>query len=187
MAKAKEPEPVKLFCALLAGREEWLETARTHLEQEFGPIDMESDTWPFDFTDYYEDQMGSGLLRRFYGFEKLIDPGDIVELKLASNRMEGELADEIEDGPDRPLNIDPGYVGMSKMVLATAKDYAHRIYLHSGIYAESTLKWRDGEFQPWEWTYPDYCSEHYRDFLARVRQRYAEQRRERAREQSAQS
>ncbi len=185
MARARKPSPVKLFCALLAGREEWLEMARERLEQEFGPIGMESAVWDFDFTDYYEDQMGPGLLRRFYAFRELIDPEDIVELKLALNRLEGELADEIEGGPERPLNIDPGYVGMSKMVLATAKDYAHRIYLRAGIYAESTLKWRDGEFRPWEWTYPDYKTEHYREFLGRVRRKYADQLRERKRDETA--
>ena len=61
------------------------------------------------------------------------------------------------------------YVVSSKLVLATTKDHAHRLYLGGGIYAECTLRWFQGDFVPWEWTYPDYRTEHYRDFFAAVR------------------
>jgi hypothetical protein len=180
MGEPQQPRPVKLVCALLGGRTEWLDMARTRLAQELGPVDMESNTWAFDHTSYYEDEMGDDLLRRFYSFQDLIDPENIVELKHATNRMEKELAEDIEGGPERPLNLDPGYVELSKFVLATVKNYSHRVYLRSGIYAESTLRWQNSRYEPWEWTYPDYCTEEYREFLAKVREKYAHQLRERA-------
>jgi len=179
MGEAERSGPVKLICGLLAGRPEWLEQTRERLERAFGPVDLESETWPFDFTDYYAQEMGGGLLRRFFSFRELIDPENIVETKHATNRMEQALASDIQGGPSRPVNIDPGYVSLSKLVLATTKDYAHRVYLRAGIYAEATLRWRGGTFQPWEWTYPDYRTDNYIRFFGRVRELYVEQLAER--------
>jgi hypothetical protein len=180
MGEATIPEPVKLFCAALAGREEWLVRAFDALVGEFGRIDIVSDTWPFDCTDYYEAEMGPGLLRRIASFQELIDPARLVEVKLATNALEKRLARQCAGGPPRPVNLDPGFVSLSKVVLATTKDYSHRIYMRDGIYAEVTLRWRKGRFEPWEWTYPDYRKAEYIEFFSRVRAAYAEQRRVRA-------
>ena len=169
MGEARHAVPVKLICAALAGRDEWLDRARELLEREFGLIDLTSDTWPFDFSSYYEKEMGPGLVRRIYSFRELVEPENIVEAKHSTNRMERQLGAELPDAPERPANLDVGYVSLSKVVLATTKDYAHRVYLHSGIYAEVTLRWRNGGFEPWEWTYPDYRTEGYREFFAKVR------------------
>ena len=174
MGEAVQPGPVNLICAVLAGRREWLERARDRLEKALGPVDLESEVWPFDFTDYYEQQMGAGLLRVIYSFRELIAPDNLIAIKHMTNRLEKELARELRDAPPRPVNLDPGYVTLGKLVLGTTKDYAHRVCLGGGIYAESTLRWRDGRFEPWEWTYPDYRTEHCRDFLARVRAFYKE-------------
>lgn len=165
-------QPVNLVCPTLAAREEWLEAARTALEVEFGPVDMESETWEWTFSRYYEDEMGGPLLRRMFGFRDLVLPDTIVGIKLTTNRLEGELAERLTGSPARPVNLDPGYVSESKMVLATTKDYSHRIYLRDGIYAESTLRWRSGTFEPWEWTYNDYRTDGYRAFFGDVREQY---------------
>ncbi len=171
MAEACGPDPVNLICGVLAGRPEWLGEARTALEGAFGPVDLASDTWSFDYTDYYELQMGPSLLRRFYSFRELIDPGELPGIKLRTNVLEDGLSRKL-DGPERPVNLDPGYVCAGKLVLATTKDQAHRVYLGRGIYAECTLRWHDGGFETWEWTYRDYASEPYREFLAQVRDAY---------------
>ena len=171
MGDVNEPTPVNLICGVLAGRTEWLDEARGDLEAAFGTIEMTSETWPFDFTDYYEAQMGESLLRRFYSFAELIDPGELADVKLKTNAMEADLAARL-DGPERPVNLDPGYVCEGKLVLATTKDQAHRLYLGRGICAECTLGWRDGAFEPWNWTYPDYATEHYRQFFGQVRAGY---------------
>jgi hypothetical protein len=172
MGEASRPRPVNLICGVLGARREWLAAARDRLEKALGPVEMESDVWPFEFTGYYEEEMGAPLLRVFYAFRELVAPDNLAAVKHTTNRLEGELAREIADAPPRPVNLDPGYVSLAKLVLATTKDYAHRVYLGGGIYAESTLRWRDGAFEPWPWTYPDYATEHYGEFFARVRQLY---------------
>ena len=122
--------------------------------------------------------MGPDLLRQFVSFEPLIDPGRLAEIKRETNELERRIADdaaalEIE----RPVNIDPGYVTPDKLVLATTKDRAHRIYLSSGIYAEVTLVYARGAWQPLEWTYPDYRKPEYHAYFEQLRRRMLEQRR----------
>ena len=172
MGETRSPQPVNLICAVLAGREEWFDEAKDRLEKALGPADLESDAWPFDFTDYYAQEMGGSLLRRLYSFQELIAPDNLVAIKHTTNRLERELGRALAGSPERPVNLDPGYVSLGKLVLATTKDYAHRVYLGGGIYAEATLRWRDGAFEPWEWTYRDYRTENYRAFFARVRSLY---------------
>ena len=168
------PRPVSLVCSVLAGREPWLAAAKERLEEAFGPVDVESDVWPFGHTDYYEPEMGPALLRQVVGFRDLVMPDCLREAKRTTNRLERLLAEQLGETPARPVNLDAGYVSMDKLVLATTKDHAHRIYLGDGIYAECTLRWRAGAFVPWEWTYPDYATETLRDFFARVRRLYRE-------------
>lgn len=172
MGEAAIPAPVNLVCPMLSARTEWLEAAAGALREQFGATDRCSETWPWEFTDYYAEQMGAPLKRRIYSFSGLIAPDRIAEVKLATNRMESELAERLTGAPERPVNLDPGYVSLSKMVLATTKDYSHRVYLRRGIYAESTLRWRGGAFEPWPWTYADYRSAAYRAFFAEVRTLY---------------
>ena len=176
MGRVHEAEPVKPFCAMLAGEKEWLDLAVRCLAESLGVVESVSEDWSFGSTDYYEGQMGPGLVRRIVSFRDLMDPAEIATWKLFANGLERRLAARIEGGPERPVNLDPGYVACSKLVLATTKNYTHRMYLGRGIYAEVTLRWRGGRFDPLEWTYPDYRTERYRDFFARVRERYMEQR-----------
>jgi hypothetical protein len=154
MGKVKEPLPVKLIASTFAASEELLEEAKVRLGQEFGPIDYESQLLPFEHTTYYAGEFGEGLKRRFVAFEEFVHPGELMEIKLLTNALEMEWAVEGK----RRINIDPGYVSYSKLVLATTKNHAHRIYLGQGIYAEVTLHFRDGTFRAWPWTYPDYAS-----------------------------
>lgn len=172
MGEAVAPRPVNLICAMLAARSEWLDRARELLVGRFGPVDLAGETEPFDYTDYYEPQMGPGLLRRMLSFRDLIDPGETAAVKLETNRIEEELARTIAGGPPRPVNLDPGYVDAARLVLATTKDHTHRLYLRDGIYAEVTLRWHRGRFEPCEWTYPDYRTESYREFFRKVRELY---------------
>jgi hypothetical protein len=182
MGEAHAPQPVNLICPMLAARGEWLDAAAERLSAAFGPTDLISETWPWEFTAYYAAEMGAPLLRRICSFRDLVAPDAIIEAKLRTNRIEKQLAQDLAQGrpanPPRPVNLDPGYVGLSKMVLATTKDYAHRFYLGQGIYAECTLRWRHGAFTTWEWTYADFATEQYRAFFARVRALYVDKLRE---------
>ena len=171
MGLAKKHRPVKLIVGLFAPGEGLLEAARSELEKVYGPVDHTSPVWPFDYTTYYANEFGNDLLRQFLSFSQLIDPGNLAEIKLYTNALEQEHSYQGK----RQINLDPGYIDLSKLVLATTKNHQHRIYLGQGIYAEVTVRYTQKSFRPWEWTYPDYRTEHYIDFFNEVRQTYLEQ------------
>ena len=174
MGSIETARPVKLICGVLANASVDLDRVKRALESSFGQVDMQSDTWPFTYTAYYDDETGPGILRTFCSFRKLIDPRDLAAAKIQTNGIEAELANRLELPVPRPVNLDPGYVDKAKLVLATTKDYSHRIYIGDGIYAEVTLRFQKGRFEAWPWTYPDYRSDEYTDFLGKVRQRYVD-------------
>jgi hypothetical protein len=176
MGLAKEAQPVKLVVGMLSGDEQLFDIAESCLVELFGPVDDRSSVLSFESTDYYEGEMGPHLLRRFLAFGALVDPGALPGIKLQTNAMEMEMAIEGR----RRINLDPGYISAGKMVLATTKDWQHRLYLGEGIYGEVTLRFRRGTFEPWEWTYPDYRTEEYIRILNRFRRSYMEQLRCRA-------
>jgi len=165
------PDPVKLIVGMLSARRELLADAAQRLGAEYGPIDLTSDVIDFDFTHYYDQQTGRPLLRQFVAFERLIAPDQIAPMKLATNRLEAQFAAAAREGSQRPVNLDPGYVAESKLVLASVKDYAHRIYLRDGIYAEATLRYAAGRWAAGEHTFPDYASGAYDAFLTDARRR----------------
>jgi hypothetical protein len=171
MGTARAPQKVKLIASLLTGEAYLLIEVRVRLSQAFGPIDFESELLPFDHTDYYGPEFGSGLQRQIVTFERLIDPGALPTIKRQSNDLEQSL---LRDGKRR-VNIDPGYIALGKMVLASTKDHAHRLYLAQGIYGEGTLTYQRGRFRPWPWTYPDYASKHYCSLFDAIRERYKAQ------------
>jgi hypothetical protein len=154
---------------MLSARAELFDRAATMLSERFGPVARASEVLPFHFTAYYEPEMGANLLRKFISFERLVDAADLAEIKLWTNALEDQIAAGQEFGVRRPINLDPGCVTPAKLVLATTKDNAHRIYLSRGVYAEVTLSYMKGGFQPMPWTYPDYRTEPYRRFFEQVR------------------
>lgn len=169
------PLPAKLIVGMLSGRRDLLAEAGDRLSQDYGHIDLSSDVWEFDFTDYYRRQMGSGLLRQFISFDRLIPPEAIAAIKRTTCAIEAALADRAAGGPARPVNLDPGYVTESKLVLASTKDFAHRIYLGGGIFAEVTLTYSHGRWRPGPHTFPDYASGRYDEFLSAARSRLRQQ------------
>ncbi|MBM4043199.1 MAG: DUF4416 family protein [Planctomycetes bacterium] len=175
MGEVRPPKPVKLIVGMLAQKPEWFESAERLLAADFGPIDLASPLIPFTFTDYYAPEMGPGLLRKFVAHEPLIPPDRIVAIKLLTNEFEAALARDLRAAVPRPVNLDPGYLDGSKLILATTKDYVHRIYLGQGIYAEITLTYKKGSFLPTPWTYQDYRTEPYLAFFTQVRASYLEQ------------
>jgi len=174
MGTAEKHPPAQFFAGLLVNPAEGFERVREALAAEWGEIDLESETWPFDFTGYYEGEMGTGLLRRFLAFRELRDLDGLHRTKLASNRIEERLAAGSPADTARPVNVDPGYIHHGKLVLFTTKDYSHRIYIADGIFAEITLNWTKAAWHENPWTYPDYRSREYREFFAEVRRRYRE-------------
>jgi len=171
MGTAREPAPVKLIASLLTGDPGLLPAVKAALVYTFGSTDLESEILPFDHTDYYADEFGPALQRQIVAFERLIAPDDLPDVKRQTNELEQSFAREGR----RQVNIDPGYVSLSKLVLATTKDHAHRLYLGQGIYGEVTLAYQQGHFRPWPWTYSDYASDRYCALFMEIRKRYRAQ------------
>ncbi len=138
------------------------------LVEAFGPIQQMSSVFDFTHTTYYQKEMGSALKKFFCCFDNLIDPMDVVEVKLKTNAIEEHLN---KDGR-RLVNIDPGYLEAAKLVLATTKNFSHRIYLGKGVYGDVQLFWRQGRFQSNPWTYPDYLDSISLAFFTEVRKGY---------------
>jgi hypothetical protein len=169
MSTPKAPDPAKLIISLFMNDRAILEEVLPLLEERLGGVEIISPWLEFSYTDYYAGEMGSPLFRRMAVFRTLVAQEDLAGIKLFTNGLE-ERWRTLER---RSLNIDPGYLLLSRFVLATGKDYSHRIYLGQGIYADLTLVFRKGRYRPLEWTYPDYAGEVMGDFLNHVRERYA--------------
>ncbi len=171
MGKIKKYPKVKLISGFIYKDETAYNRAKVLLKKRFGVIDCESKEIPFNLTLYYEKEFGSGLKRRFLSFKKLIPPEKLAQIKIISNQIENKLTLK----GNRQVNIDPGYIDLAKLVLATTKDYKHRIYLEKGIFAEITLFFQDNSFKIWEWTYPDYRTQEYIALFNKIRGLYVEQ------------
>ncbi|OIP97954.1 hypothetical protein AUK40_02205 [Candidatus Wirthbacteria bacterium CG2_30_54_11] len=176
MGSIHDPKPVKLFIGILLKDTTLRDELTCLLENSFGAIDIRSELIPFTFTDYYRSEMGEGLTRIFCSFLTLIDPAELARIKLATNALEKKFADQYASQQvARPCNLDPGYLEVSKIILASTKNFSHRIYLSRGIYAEITLQYQNKHFTDLPWTYPDFKTEPYQYFLEQVRTAYLSQ------------
>jgi hypothetical protein len=171
MGAVRPPSPVKLICGLLACDVPALDTARKKLAAQLGALDMISEIWPFDQTGYYIRETGPRILRQFVTCAELIDPGRLAQIKHTTNRLEQDLARDLTGPWSRPVNIDPGLIEPSKLVLASSKNFANRIYIGEQIYAEVTLSYVHGAWQATSFTFPDFKSGRYNNFLTSARQR----------------
>ncbi len=154
MGVVKIPKPVRFFASIIFANDGPLESAEKKLEALIGRLRDKTEALSFYHTDYYEKEMGTGLKRVFLLFEPLLERDALPEIKRKTNDMEASLS----QGGGRTVNIDPGYISLENVILATTKGYTHRIYLRNGIYADLTLMYHNGTFKPLEWTYPDYGS-----------------------------
>lgn len=171
MGKINNPLPVKLVVGLIFNDNDARLAVLDRLTRVFGEADFQSGTMPFTYTDYYEKEFGKNLKRSFISFKELIPSEALPRIKADTNKLEIKFSFKGK----RKINIDPGYLTLAKFVLASTKDYAHRVYLGSGIYAEMTLLFKKDSFQPWEWTYPDYRTREYIDIFNRIRTIYSQQ------------
>jgi hypothetical protein len=172
MGKIIIPPPVKPIVGLLSNDPELFSLVKKQLMLRYGPSDNESVLFPFDFTRYYQPEMGPDLRRQYASFKGLFPRELLTEMKRFSNALEVSFSTE-ED--HRRVNIDPGYVSLEQMILATTKMVSHRTYLGEGIYAELTYRFIGGSFQPLEWTYRDYCLPQRLEFFNQVRWTYRRQ------------
>ncbi len=169
MGDISEPAPVLLILAAFSRHADALDWGLAQATAAWGPVARSSPRFSFVETAYYEPTMGSGIQKCFWAFERLIDPAALVELKLQTNAWEAEYAGRGGHLEPRPLNLDPGYLTPAKLVLASTKDHAHRLYLSRGIYAEVTLFYKDRHWQHRDWTFRDYRRADYQQFFSECR------------------
>ena len=165
MGRPYLPEEALLFVGALYRDQDYLSSARESVAGRFGGILLETEPMPWDYSRYYEEELGRPLKRVFIFFEDRIDPGGLAGIKTTTNEIETNLSTEGK----RNINLDPGYLTASKVVLASTKNYSHRIYIGQGIFAEVTLVYREGGYRPHLFTYRDYASDAYAELFERVR------------------
>ena len=174
MAQTHAPEPLKYFVALLYRDSEALEAGKRELVTRWGLLDFEGADHKFDITNYYEPEMGAPLFRRLVSFELLRPPPELVGIKLGCN----EIEDALDIAGKRRVNLDAGYLDHNKVVLASAKGRGQKIYLNNGIYADPVRFYKDGRYQPFHWTFPDFKDDRYDQELLAIRRIYLQQMRQ---------
>ena len=169
MSLPSPPKPAKLVIGFFLREKSLGIPVVENLIQRFGDVDIVSEWMPFDQTAYYEPEMGSPLYRRMLAFETLVQQSELSQAKRITNQIEKQYTDNGKRG----VNIDPGYLLLERFVLATGKNFAHRIYIGKKIYADLTLVFRKGRFESLPWSFPDYAGDRIQTFLTRVREKYA--------------
>ena len=175
MWQINKPEPVKLIIGILAADRNCLQAAVDAITAEYGECDLISETFEFNQTAYYRNQAGDNILRQFVSFKELIDPGRLASIKHRTNEIEKELAAKLPPPLPRPVNLDPGIIEPSKLVLASTKNFSHRIYIGDSMYAELTLSFCKGKWQSFSYTFPDFKGNRYHAFLSNVREKLVDQ------------
>ncbi len=168
MGEIKRPPDVLLIVSILYCRDDMLEAAVSELGKEFGRGRILGYSGSFDKSDYYNEELGTPIMRRFWRAERLFPRDMLADIKTKTNGMESKFS---ENGKRR-FNLDPGFLSAENFVLATTKNYTHRIYLKDGIYADLTLIYKGKEFRPLDWTYPDYAGKEIRELLRNERNEF---------------
>ena len=176
--KPAEPDAVKLFVGILYSRSDLAEVAINLLKETFGEIDYKSPEFEFTISDYYRQEMGWPINRKFVSHTNLINSKDIAKIKLQTNQLEDQLA---IDGR-RKVNLDPGYMDYNKVILASAKYNSQKIYIDLGIYADPTLWYENGTFAPYPYSFPDFKTGTYTKAFLHIRALFKGQKRKHLKE-----
>jgi hypothetical protein len=168
MSLPQPPKPAKLVVGFFLKDKALAGGIARELQSQLGAVDMVSDWMDFDFTAYYHKEMGAPLFRRVMVFKALVEQTRLAAIKGITNQLEGRYLRHDR----RRVNVDPGYLLAERFVLATGKNFTHRIYIGQGIYADLTLIYQKGAFRTLPWTYPDYADRRMIDFLTLVRNKY---------------
>lgn len=162
--------PVAFFASIMVSDHGLMPEVETALEGFLGGVEEKTTMVPFSYSEYYKGEMGD-LSRCFIFFLRLGPRESLVDVKLKTNGIEERMS----LSGRRRVNIDPGYVALEHVVLATTKGFSHRLYLGQGIFGDLTLVFRNGGYRPLEWTYPDYANGETTQMFIRWRQQYKEQ------------
>lgn len=169
MSHPKAPDPGLLVISILSAQwETFWPGLQDELEKAFGPMDEVSPLFDFVETRYYNEELGTPILRRIVSFERLRFLDELADIKLFTNSLENRYG----EGERRLFNLDPGFITLQSLVLATGKNFSHRIYLKDGIWADLTLMWQKRQWVAFPWTFPDYAGEDMKSRLTKFRQSY---------------
>jgi hypothetical protein len=172
MGAIAPPALVQPIVGLLAAAPVLLDEARAVLESAVAPIALASEPVEWTESDYYRAEMGAQIWRQYVALDTRMSPDQLADLKRHTNALEDRWR-----GPrGRSVNLDPGYLDLLRVVLASTKDAAHRVAIAPGIYAEATLHFAHGRFAPWPHTYADFAGATALDFFTRVRGRFRTER-----------
>lgn len=173
MSTPVTPEPAKAVLSILSARWDlfWPQL-RADLEKRLSGIDYLSEHIPFTQTHYYDAELGTPITRRILGFERLVPMQELALIKMWTNDMERQWMDH---STHRIFNLDPGYITQERLVLATGKNFTHRIYLQQGIWADLTLIFQRGQWTDLPWTFPDYATQEIKTHLTNLRNLYKTQ------------
>jgi hypothetical protein len=170
MGRIKKPFPGKLIVSAIYASIGAMQDAIMEIEKKYGRVEYETDDIEFLHTTYYREEMGSDLKRKFFSFDKEVERDQLADIKNWTNKLEEKFGERSGDFVFRKVNLDPGIVTLANLVLASTKDYSHRIYIKDGIYGEITLLYEKKRFKPLAWTYPDYTEPEAMEFFNRVRE-----------------
>ena len=165
------PALTKVFFGLIYKDSEGLEYILNKITQ-IGEIDVQSLEIPFGFTDYYKEEMGTGLLRKWVAIDKIIPENELADFKNMAVEWEKERTFEGR----RTVNCDPGGICDNRVVLVTTKNFSHRIYMGKGIFGEVTLIYIGDGFQPQRWTYSDYKTDIFQKFAKDCKRKFLERK-----------
>jgi hypothetical protein len=165
LSRRTVPAPGRLVVSMIFRNEVDRDAAIRRVREVLGEIRLAGGTFRFDTTDYYADEMGGPLFRQFAVASAPVPRDALPEIKVLMEGIEREMA----EGERRSVNLDPGLITPENFVLATGKNFTHRVYLRDGVFADLTLEFRRGEFRALPWTYPDYASAEIRALLKGIR------------------
>ena len=168
MSKTVKPPPVFRVCSCLTGRPELLAVVEAELASVFGEIALKSVPFAFDTSEYYRPELGEGLLRIWYGFRDLCAAERLVEARLTTGEIEDRLAVEGR----RRVNLDPGYLDLGKLVLASLKEAPDKVYMGEGVWAHTCLQFRDGKFTAPDHSFPDFMDGRFDGLMLEARALY---------------
>lgn len=171
MATVNYPDKAKLVIGILTENQTIEKAVFDILLFQYGNADIISEAIPFEHSQYY-DAIGKKLYKKLYSFECPIYREELTAIKLFTNSLEQRY---LSENGERLINIDPGYITLSNLFLASCKEYYHRAYIGSGIYLENEYYYQDKAYRFWDWTYPDYKKDEYLDFFHTMRKIYKAQ------------
>jgi Domain of unknown function (DUF4416) len=170
MARVQKPPQGRLVVSVIHSSLDALADALKALERRFGRVQCETTGAECSDGDFYREEMGAHLQRRFFSFERPVSRESLVEIKGICHKTEQLFADRTgDDFFFRTVNIDPGILTPSNLVIASHRELNHRVYMANGVYAETALIFSKGQFCRLPWTSEDYYTDESIDFFLRVR------------------